>query len=166
MPAPVPRGVAPLPRDARSKKVSRFSLEPPGCINAPLSTQMLIERLCKEGWCPHRVFNSCNKLSHATLCYLSSLNRQILVHHCPQECTVEKCVGVTEAPASSHSTNNCHYSIVQPDMNLVKSLIKAGEIPLMQLKTSSSGDLEAEVVKCAPYSHYTAISHVVSTKYD
>ena len=53
--------------------------------------------------------------------------------------------------------------MIQPDMNAVKTLIKAGEIPLMQLKKSSHGDLEVEVVRCAPYTRYTAISHVVST---
>lgn len=126
---------------------------------------MLIERLYERGWCPHRVFNSCNRLSHVTLYYLSSLNRQALVRHRPQECTEEKCVGVTKAPDSPHLANSFHCSIVQPDMNLVKRLIETDEISLMQLKTSPSGDLEVEVVRCAPYSRYTAISHVVSINY-
>ncbi|KAL9030748.1 MAG: hypothetical protein Q9196_001152 [Gyalolechia fulgens] len=52
----------------------------------------------------------------------------------------------------------------KPDWSHVKKLVDAGEIPLMQLKASTNGDFEVEVVKCAPYTRYTAISHVWSDR--
>ncbi|KAL8937997.1 MAG: hypothetical protein Q9211_003412 [Gyalolechia sp. 1 TL-2023] len=56
------------------------------------------------------------------------------------------------------------YNIHCPDWSHVKKLVEAGEIPLMQLKASTNGDFEVEVVKCAPYTRYTAISHVWSDR--
>ena len=138
----------------------------PGFIDAPLSAQLLVERLYERGWCPHRVMNSCNGISHITLYYLSSLKRQNQIQYVHQDCTARECKAVTVPQISTHMTNNCHCLVLGPDMSRVKDLIADGEVPLIQLKTSLRGDLEVKVVKCAAYSRYTAKSHVVSNKHD
>ena len=134
--------------------------------DVPLSAQVLVARLRDNGWCPHRILNGCYSLNYATLYYLSSLNRRAPAHVTHDYCSTSACVAnkhVIESAGHSHRTDDCNCSVIGPDMGAVKEIIKSGGIPLMQLTRSSNGDSELKVVRCAPYSRYTAISHVVST---
>ena len=49
-------------------------------------------------------------------------------------------------------------------MEKVKALIDSGGIPLMQVKKDSFGNIGLQIVKAAPYTRYTAISHIVRIK--
>lgn len=128
----------------------------------PLSTQVVVERLYDRGWCPHRVLNTCSSLDYATLYYLSSLNRNAATRADHTSCTIAGCVAASRLPNATHRTPDCTCSWLQPDMNGVKRLIALGKTPLIQVTKGPSGEIDLQIVEAAPYTRYTAISHIVS----
>jgi hypothetical protein len=134
----------------------------------PLSTQLLLDRMVHAGWCPYRIWSSCSLLSHTTIYYLSSFGHVLdtgLIH---KHCSSDKCSAdaqiFTPVKPLHRIAESCRCLNISCNMESVMKIIKSDGIPLIQTKRSSSGELELNVVKCAPYTRYTAISHVVRTK--
>lgn len=127
----------------------------------PLSSGLLVQRMRQHGWCPHRVLNTCTSLSRITLYYLSSLRRTTTARVSHERCTVAGCFAALQKPNSSHRSPNCTCSQIPPDRVHIKRLLKSGKIPLMQVTKKQSGQLNLRIVEAAPYTRYTAISHIV-----
>jgi hypothetical protein len=96
---------------------------------------------------------------------LSSINRRSTAYDLHKHCNAEECIANKKITKLEHShrSADCDCRPDGPNMKHVKKIIDAGDIPLVQLHRSSTGNLKVEIVRCEPYTRYTAISHVVST---
>lgn len=134
----------------------------------PLTAQLLFAKLRQKGWCPYRIHTTTQSLTYPTLFYLCNIDQRSSTRISHECCSFDVC-RTNEQQAQTnplkdpcHRTADCACSCVGPDLSIVGEIIDQGGVPLIEVQSSSAGTLTLKVVKCAPYTRYTAISHVVS----
>ena len=130
-------------------------------LSAPriLISQMVQRRLCSK-----QIQDFHQSQSAAVNIYLAALPRPV-AEGTHQACTLEKCVANNVDVSrykTQHTEDQCECRLSGPNAVRIGELIQDGEIPLVALGVSPTGDPEFEVVKAQPGTRYTAISHVWS----
>lgn len=132
----------------------------------PLSTQLLMARMTNRGWCPQRVKVVCSLFNYFAVYYISSLRRQAPLHinhqHCTENAWIVSNFQNDDQMACFHRVAGCSCAEIGPPMKDVNEIIKAGGVPLISVKRKGLGDIELDVINCASYIRYVAISHVCS----
>ncbi len=132
--------------------------------NRVLPSRLCMSQMVQMKLCSKQIQDLYNHHSSAMYFYLAALPRPLQESRHPK-CTIHQCIAnnVDEVKyKTQHTQDHCDCQFAGPDAHKIRQLINNGEIPLISLGTTPSGDPEFEVVKAQPGIKYTAISHVWS----
>jgi hypothetical protein len=124
------------------------------------------EFLTNHGWCPvhaERLIETEEIENVYTAAAVKGHFRPSFNHtNCTSEegCTASNINSLTFRP--SHARRNCPCSMVIPDMQAVQSILRQGQIPVVELRRDQSGKYNLVVKVATATTNYTAISHVWS----
>ena len=125
------------------------------------STQLLVRRMLKNGWCRKRLnFIKSTSMFYPTLYFMSSFRPPQGEHEDHQSCTPAKCFVTTGLVDPFHRTNSCKCQDVVVPLEEVLKIVGAGGIPLIRIGRSPSEEISLEVVPYTRTTRFTAISHV------
>jgi len=125
------------------------------------STQLLVRRMLKNGWCRKRLnFIKSTSMFYPTLYFMSSFRPPQGKHENHQSCTPAKCFVTTGLVDPFHRTNSCKCQDVVVPLEEVLKIVAAGGIPLIRIGRSPSEEISLEVVPYTRTTRFTAISHV------
>lgn len=125
------------------------------------STQLLIQRMLKNGWCRKRLnFVESLRMFYPAFYLMSSFRPSQGKNEDHESCTPVKCYVMTGLIEPLHRTDNCQCQDVHVPLEQVLSIVAAGGIPLIRIGHPPSGEFSLEVVPYTLPIRFTAISHV------
>ena len=117
----------------------------------------------ERGWCPQQARRLC-VTQHAHVAYFASLLQRrersgIDYSLCSSlACTANN---VKEnAYVVRHTKDSCQCSLIGVDQKSLRTIIKQGRIPIIDIKTSKNNDVEVKLKAVKGRNEYVAISHV------
>lgn len=140
---------------------------PPGVENGGRAAKRLLKAFTDNDWCPYRSLVLCRTYDYRVLNLLASLlNLQGAGEDHRQCLASNRCRAhdlIVEGPSPYpflHGRNDCQgcplFEVLGEE---IAPIIECGQIPLISMNLE--GDLDPHVVKCTPYTTYTAISQYV-----
>lgn len=147
---------------------NKFRPFPPGVEIGGRAAGLLMKIFVENGWCSYRALEMCRTYDYLILNSIASMVHESLPGENHRHCLrSQRCIGHDLATDGSvkypfqHCIEGLHdCAFVEVPRDQITNIIMSDRIPLISL--SLEGDLDLKVVKCTPWTTYTAISHVWS----
>ena len=125
--------------------------------------QLIMGRMRQKDWCRQSMRRACTSYDFPTALYLAELPRRRGMNH--SRCSDTECIASnidesTYQPA--HVSASCKCQCISVDVDQLVEIIEEGEVPLVRVKTSDSGDVEIERRRYRDRHPFTVLSHVWS----
>jgi hypothetical protein len=130
----------------------------------PASYRPLAVLMVEYGWCSHEILRLLGRYHLTTVWSMTCLLRRTpaaLDHHACAGAI--KCIARDVKPTehqAKHLTIGCTCDAVGPDIEQVKAILRAGQIPLIRCKVSDGGRPSFKVITAKGIKHHITFSHV------
>jgi len=125
--------------------------------------RLLAQKMRQAGWCPSRLTHIFRSYDYAVVYHLLLLSRQSAGEIDHWLCTVSDCLAKKvhmDEYHVRHTADECCCPMVEAPVSKVEGIIKNGGIPLIEIKQSSDGRLDLQIVQATATTSFVAISHV------
>lgn len=144
---------------------------PPGERTAGASTSLLLRVFENNGWCPVRARQLCETFDYLSVNSMAGLIKTSAAdeNHArcleASRCTAHDLTGMDDQSVEyrfRHDSQQCDgdCEFVKISYQELATIISSGDKPIISV--SIEGALDLKVVRCTPYTTYTAVSHVWS----
>ncbi|KAJ6436460.1 putative AC9 transposase [Purpureocillium lavendulum] len=143
---------------------------PSGDVSGGPSARVLLRIFEDNGWCPFRARQLCQTFDYLTLNSIAGLVKRNAAGENHGQCLeVMRCkahdvIGMDQTVSYPfrHDSQTCDGScdFIKISYNELASIISSGGKPIISV--SMDGPLDLKVIRCTPYTTYTAVSHVWS----
>jgi hypothetical protein len=146
----------------------RLSMDVVKWPHLPASYRPLAVLMAEYDWCPREILRLLGTYHLTTIWSMTCLLRTTLAGLDHMRCVDSaKCVARDVIPAehqAEHIHNDCNCEAVGPDMEQVKAILRAGQIPIIRCNVSHTGHPSFKVLESKGVQRHIAFSHVWADK--